>query len=159
MNFLDRIVEQKIAEAIARGELSRLPGEGAPLNLDDDSLIPEDLRMAYRILRNAGFVPPEVAVMQEITDLERRISELPNGRARTRALRKLQLLNVRLEASGRFQTVSIVGSPYSEKLLHRLEGGNSVADVQANTFEDMCEESADSARQVGDSGSIEEERQ
>ena len=58
--MLDFIAEQKIAEAIENGDFDDLPGAGKPLELDDDSLVPEDLRLAYRILKNAGFVPPEV---------------------------------------------------------------------------------------------------
>ena len=58
--MMDFIAEQKIAEAIANGELDGLPGAGKPLALDDDALVPEDLRMAYRILKNAGYVPEEV---------------------------------------------------------------------------------------------------
>lgn len=122
MNFIDRLVEQKISEAIARGELSGLPGEGAPLKFDDDSLIPEELRMAYRILRNAGFVPPEVQSLREIGDLERHIEELPKGGTRVRAFRKLQLLRMRLEASGRFQHVWARDSSYSDRLLEHLHG-------------------------------------
>jgi hypothetical protein len=52
--MLDLIAERKIAEAISRGELDNLPGAGRPLELDDDALIPEDLRVAVRILKNAG---------------------------------------------------------------------------------------------------------
>ena len=123
MNFLDHIVENRINEAIERGELSDLPGQGAPLTLDDDSLIPQELRMAYRILRNAGFVPPEVATLREIGDLERQIEALPQGGVRARALRKLQLLRARLEASGQFSPVCNLASPYAGKLLDRLERG------------------------------------
>jgi hypothetical protein len=121
MNLVDRIVEKKIAEASARGELSDLPGQGAPLELDDDSLVPEELRMAYRILRNAGFVPPEVAALREISDLERQIEELPQNGARARALRKLQLLRARLEAGGRFGSLLGFSSPYAQRLLDRFE--------------------------------------
>jgi hypothetical protein len=60
MNPIDQIAETRIREAIERGELSGLPGEGRPLQLDDDSAIPEELRAAYRILKNAGFLPPEL---------------------------------------------------------------------------------------------------
>ncbi len=135
MNFVDRIAEKMIAEAIARGELSDLPGQGAPLALDDDRLIPEELRMAYRILRNAGFVPPEVTALREISDLERQIEELPQGDLRARALRKLQLLRMRLEAGGRFHAALGFASPYAERLLDRFErvdggectGGASIA--------------------------------
>ena len=134
MNILDHIVENRINEAIERGELSDLPGQGAPLTLDDDSMIPQELRMAYRILRNTGFVPPEVATLREIGDLERQIEELPQGGVRARALRKLQLLRARLEASGQFSHACNLASPYAGKLLDRLECGIGTdgADVAPN---------------------------
>src|SRR5438552_8260220 len=65
MLMLDFLAEQKIAEAVSRGELDHLPGQGRPLALDDDPLIPEDLRVAYRILKNGGFVPAEVQTRSE----------------------------------------------------------------------------------------------
>ena len=58
--MFDLIAERKIAEAIANGELDNLPGAGRPLELDDDALVPEDQRVANRILKNAGIAPPEV---------------------------------------------------------------------------------------------------
>jgi len=55
------LAERRIEEAIARGEFDDLPGAGRPLELDDvDPLLPEELRLAYRILRNAGFSPGAV---------------------------------------------------------------------------------------------------
>jgi hypothetical protein len=53
MLALEWIAERRIEEAVARGELQGLPGEGRPLDLDDDPLVPEEMRMAKRILRNA----------------------------------------------------------------------------------------------------------
>ena len=50
------------------------------IDLDDDALVPEDLRMAYRILKNAGFIPPEVEALN------------------SKAARKLALLGTRIEA-------------------------------------------------------------
>ena len=90
--MLDFLAEQRIAEAVSRGELDGLPGEGRPLELDDDKLIPEDLRLAYRILKNAGFVPPEVEALNEIADLERMVTQ------DSKAARKLALLKTRIEA-------------------------------------------------------------
>jgi len=58
--MLDFLAERRIAEAVSRGELDDLPGAGRPLDLDDDALVPEDLRVANRILKNAGVAPPEV---------------------------------------------------------------------------------------------------
>lgn len=122
MTDFDCVAEQKIIAAIERGEFSDLPGQGGPLQLDDDSLIPEDLRMAYRILRNAGLVPREVETLREIGDLERFIEDLPEGDDHSRALRKLQLLRLRLEASGRPQNLLHSGSRYAKKLLGRFDG-------------------------------------
>jgi len=65
MNLLDALVEQRIATAEARGELRDLPGSGQPQNLDEDPLIPAETRLAHRILKNAGFVPPAVAHLKE----------------------------------------------------------------------------------------------
>ena len=90
--MLDFLAEQRIAEAIANGELDALPGEGRPLELEDDALVPEELRLAYRMLKNAGFVPPEVQTLNEIAELER-LAGLDS-----RAARKLALLKTRIEA-------------------------------------------------------------
>jgi len=59
MIALEWIAERKIAEAVSQGELDNLPGAGRPLDLDDDALIPEDMRMAHRILKNADVPLPE----------------------------------------------------------------------------------------------------
>ena len=121
MTVLEHIAERKIVAAIERGELADLPGQGAPLALDDGALIPETLRMAYRILRNAGFVPPEVETLRAIGDLERCIEYLPDGKPRSRALRKLQLLRLRLETPGRPRNMMHVGSRYAQNLLGRFD--------------------------------------
>jgi hypothetical protein len=61
--MLDFLAERRIAEAIANGELDELPGKGRPLELDDDALVPEDQRVANRVLKNAGAAPPEVKTL------------------------------------------------------------------------------------------------
>ena len=99
MLIFDSLAEQKIAEAISRGELDRLPGAGRPLELDDDPLIPEELRLAYRMLKNAGFVPPEVQALNEIGDLERLLQAPADEAAQARAVKKLALLKTRIEAA------------------------------------------------------------
>ena len=97
--MFDAIAEKKIAEAIARGELNDLPGEGKPLELDDDANVPEDLRVAYRILKNAGFVPPEVDSLRELGQLERLLDEKSaDDPAKAKLLRKIALLRTAAEA-------------------------------------------------------------
>ena len=95
--MFDSIAERKIAEAIAAGELDDLPGTGKPLELDDDSHVPEDLRAAYRILKNAGYVPPEVQNLNQIAELERLVNEAPQDE-RLRVLKKNALLRTAAEA-------------------------------------------------------------
>lgn len=118
--IFDLIAEQKIAEAISRGELANLPGEGKPFDLDDDRLVPEDLRMAYRILRNAGFVPPEVEAVREIGELIRFIDTLSEGDDRSKALKRLQVLRLRLEAHAPGHFGIRAGEIYYQRVLDRF---------------------------------------
>src|ERR1044071_4084188 len=108
--MFDLIAERKIAEALARGELDNLPGEGRPLELDDDALIPEELRAAYRILKNAGFVPPEVQALNDIATLERFVNQQEvDAAARAKAVRKLALLRTRIESAYCDKTLAKLG--------------------------------------------------
>ena len=89
MNGFDAIIEAKIAQAQRAGAFDDLPGAGKPLDLDEDLLVPEDVRMAYRILRNAGFVPAEIEARREVADLQKLIAATVDRPAKRRALAKL----------------------------------------------------------------------
>lgn len=117
MPSFEFLAEQRIQEALARGELDDLPGSGRPLDLDDDRLVPEDLRMAYRILKNSGFVPPEVQTMKDIAELERLV-HASEGKQRSVALRKLRLLTMQMNAtrSGNLQ----LEADYYDRMTERL---------------------------------------
>jgi len=130
MIAFDLMAEKKIAEAIARGELENLPGAGRPLDLGDDALIPEDLRMAYRILKNAGVVPPEVELLRDIGELERCIGTLSAGEARSAAWRKLQVLRVRIEALAMRRHGLSVAERYMQRVLDRLAGAAASAELR-----------------------------
>lgn len=60
------LIERRIAEAEARGLFHELPGTGKPLSLDDDTNVPEEDRIAYRVLKNAGFAPPWIELQKDI---------------------------------------------------------------------------------------------
>jgi len=95
MHLFDLIAEQRIAEAIANGELDDLPGAGRPLALEDERLIPEEVRVAYRVLRNAGLVPPEVATRKEAASLRALIETAGlDDAARRRAVARLAALEL-----------------------------------------------------------------
>lgn len=119
MDIFDQIVERRIAEAVARGELDDLPGAGRPLDLDDEALVPEDVRVAYRILKNAGFVPEEVQLLAEIRSVEKLIAVATRDDERAAGSARLRLLLDRLGSSrgGSVQSEAF----YFEKLVARLE--------------------------------------
>jgi hypothetical protein len=98
--LLDQLAEARIEEAIAAGAFDALPGAGRPLDLDDDRLVPEELRAAYRVLKRAGFVPPEVEARKEISSLVTLIGTLEDGPERRRTLAKLAFIQARLDARG-----------------------------------------------------------
>lgn len=118
MQAFDAVAEQRIREAEVRGEFAGLPGAGRPLELDDDLLVPAELRMAYRILKNAGYVPPEVEALREIGELQQLLQRLGEGESRTLAERKLQLLSLRLGAS-RGGNLQLEGDYYT-KIAERI---------------------------------------
>lgn len=67
--YFHRIVEERILEAQRAGAFDNLPGKGRPLELDDLSWVPEDLRAAYIMLKNAHVLPPEAQLLKEIHTL------------------------------------------------------------------------------------------
>lgn len=69
MSMFSRLAEQKIEEAVRKGEFDNSAYAGKPLPVDDLSHIPEDIRMSYRMLKNAGFVPEEVSLRKECVRL------------------------------------------------------------------------------------------
>ena len=104
LSALDDIVERRIREAQQRGDFDHLPGTGKPLALDDDLLVPEELRAANRVLKNAGFVPPEVEALGSVDELmqvvQAQAAEDAEERSLRRAQRKMMALAIALERRG-----------------------------------------------------------
>ena len=69
MDPLDRIAEQRLADAIAAGELDDLPGSGRPLELEDLSRVDEELRGGYLLLKSAHVLPEEMQLRKELLSL------------------------------------------------------------------------------------------
>ena len=132
MHFLELIAERKIAEAEREGALRDLPGAGPPLDLDDDLLIPEDLRMAYRILKNAGLTPPEVTMLREIGQLEAMLRDA-DGEEQARALRRLELVRMQLDAAAPGRAALLLRDAYRGKIVGRFAGAGADAAPSAPT--------------------------
>lgn len=71
---IESAIEKQIKEAMARGEFDNLEGSGKPLDLEAYFNTPEDLRMAYSMLKSNGFVPEAVEIMKEISSLKGKLA-------------------------------------------------------------------------------------
>ncbi len=89
MDAFTRIAEQRIRDAIDKGEFDNLSGAGKPLCFEDETWIPEDLRLAYKILKNSGFMPPELELRNDIVNLRRFLETIDDDKERVRKLREL----------------------------------------------------------------------
>ena len=80
MATIDEHIAQRLRESQASGELQSAPSWGKPLELADGfEQTPEELRLAFKALKDSGFVPPEVEVMKQIAALRECISEEPDS--------------------------------------------------------------------------------
>jgi len=122
MLLSDKIAEARIAEAIDRGGFDNLPGAGEPLVLYDDSHIPEELRVGYRILKNAGCVPPELELRREIFNVEQLLINVEGASKKNRLRKKLNYLRTRLGVTRGTELNLYVEAAYYDKLQKKLGG-------------------------------------
>ena len=122
MLLIERLAEEQISAAIRRGDFDRLEGQGKPLNLGNETLIADELRVAFRMLANAGCLPPELVLRREISELEGLLHQVESTGEQKAVQRKLDLLRARLSARGREFNLMLQDGVYRDRLLHRLAG-------------------------------------
>ncbi len=91
LNF-EIIAERRIKEAMKKGAFENLPGKGKPLVFEDDSMIPPDLRMAYKILKNAGFLPPALQNDRDIQHALDLLDDMDDEQERYAQVTKLNIM-------------------------------------------------------------------
>jgi len=121
MTALDALAEERIREALKNGEFDNLPGSGKPLRLDDDALVPQELRAAYRVLRNAGFVPPELEAHRELRDVEALLRVAASEAERAGLLARVAFLLSRTAAGRRHGNLRVQEEAYLERVADRLQ--------------------------------------
>jgi len=117
MNLIDQIAEQKIMDALLKGDLDNLAGQGQPLHLDDDSFVPEEHRVAYRLLKNSGFLPPEAHLRKEITDVNQLLMEAVSEEEEMKLSKRMNYLLMQLSVMN--SDSSIFSEEYYLKILNR----------------------------------------
>lgn len=120
MDFSSIIAEQRIREAGERGAFDGLPGAGKPLELEDDSHIPADLRMAYKLLKNAGYVPEEVFERKEAQSILDALESCEDEQEKVRQMKKLDVLLARIRARHPNAPLLNDTNPYYAQVVDRI---------------------------------------
>jgi hypothetical protein len=121
MEFFTKLAENRIREAIEAGEFDNLKGMGQPLNLEDDSHIPPELRMAYKILKNANCLPLELEMRKEVTQLQDLVAALPDEAEKLKQMRRLNFMILKLNMMRPVSAQLLEHDLYTPKVLERLE--------------------------------------
>ncbi|AKG34698.1 DnaJ family domain-containing protein [Paenibacillus durus] len=124
MAVMSWLAEQRIEEAMRKGEFRNLPGHGKPLELEDLSGVPEELRMSFKIMKNAGLLPEELQLRAECATLENLLAACHDSGAEKRTLsRRLTEKKLRLEELLRQRGLdgSAAFAQYGEQIRMRLD--------------------------------------
>lgn len=119
MDLFHILAEERIKKAYDEGEFDHLPGYGKPLKLEDLSSVPEELRIAYKILKNAGFTEEENQLKNEmltISDLLKICADDDEKEKLEKKLSKKLLQFNRLLSKRRVNTNSAMFKKYENKL-------------------------------------------
>jgi DnaJ-like protein len=121
VSFLHRIAEQRILEAQREGAFDNLPGKGKPLELEDLSWVPEDLRIGYHVLKNAHVLPPEVELLKDIHSLEDLLKHVEDESERRSLAKSIQWKMIRLDMLKRRSLDLNTVRTYSRKLVAKFQ--------------------------------------
>ena len=120
LEAIRRIAERKISEAIQQGLLDTQNWRNRSLPMTNDNLVPEELRMAYKILKNAGYLPPEIEAKKEIQAIEDLLSACEDECTRLKQIKKLNYLVLKLNIM-KGDAVSIESQEeYYRKIVERI---------------------------------------
>jgi len=123
----NKIVEERIRKAQKKGEFDNLEGIGEPLNLTADQAVAEELRLAYKILKNADCLPPEIEIKKEIHQTEALLAGMTDTAEKYRTIKKLNYLIMKLNTLRSTSIKFEEPQKYTDKLIKKLESSASKA--------------------------------
>ncbi|MCK9375440.1 MAG: DUF1992 domain-containing protein [Syntrophobacterales bacterium] len=121
MECFAKLAENRIKVAMEAGEFDDLEGRGQPLNLEEDAHIPLELRMAYKILKNADCLPPELELRKEVVQLQDLVASMPDEAEKLKQMRRLNFLVMKLNMMRPVSAQLLEHDLYTPKVLERLE--------------------------------------
>ncbi|MCP4745594.1 MAG: DUF1992 domain-containing protein [Desulfobacteraceae bacterium] len=119
----ENIVEDRIKTAQKKGLFDNLVPAGKPLKFNDDRHIPEDLRLAYKILKNADFLPPEIEARKQILQTQELLAETEDTATKYRLLNKLNCLIMKVNAARKGNIRFEIPQCYMSSVVNRFSSG------------------------------------
>jgi hypothetical protein len=119
LSAIQIIAERRISQAIEEGSLQVGGWQNKPLPQEDMSHVPPDMRMAYKVLKNAGYLPPEIETKKEIQRLEELIAATEDEHVRLRQMKKLNTLLLKLNTI-RPRPIHLEEGDYYRKVVERV---------------------------------------
>ena len=116
----ESVVEERIKRAQNRGDFENLPGCGSPLQLTAEWHVPEDLRLAYKILKNGGCLPRELELKKKIVRTEELLAAMPDTAARYGVQKKLNYMIMQLNGARSCDARSDIPQQYVSALANRM---------------------------------------
>jgi len=120
MRTFTLLAERRILEAQQQGAFDDLPGKGKPLIFEDLTGVPEELRMGYKILKNAGFIPPELQLQQEIISLRELLERCSDEEERKLLKKRLSEKQLHYQVLSERNRRNPAFATYREKLEERF---------------------------------------
>ena len=118
--MFQRLAEQRILEAQRKGEFDDLPGKGKPLELEDLSWVPDELRIGYMVLKNAHVLPPEAELLKDIHILEDLLKHVEDEGERKALAKSIHWKVIRLDMLKRRSMPVNAVREYSRKLITKV---------------------------------------
>ncbi len=115
-----KLVEKRIKEAEEQGEFENLPGKYKPLKLEEYVNVPDDLRIAYKILKNAGVLPPELQLKKEILKMEDLLENLSDEKKAYKLIKEINFRIMKLNMMGKKSPLLEENQIYYKKILEKI---------------------------------------
>ncbi len=116
----EKLVEERIRKAQQRGDFDSLPGSGKPIEFEDNTFVPEDLRLAYKILKNADCIPKELELNREIRQTEDLLADMKDSQKKYRLQKKLDVLIMKLNSERPSSSIFKIPGKYNSKLVNHM---------------------------------------
>ncbi len=120
MDWLAGVAERKIREAIAEGAFDGSPMKGQPLVFETNPYVPAELRVAYKLLKEAGFLSEEMELRKEIWTLRDMLRSIVDNQERARVTRRINDRVLRLNLLWKRSFSNEDRQVYVEKLKKKL---------------------------------------